>query len=53
MPQLQAAYPIKAVNGHQHIAPDRKTDPGHFFDWGHLQQLGIAGDFNQTSGWGG
>ena len=51
--QLQAAYPIKAVTGHQHIAPDRKTDPGHFFDWEYLQQQGVAVDFNQTSGWGG
>ena len=51
--QLQAAYPIKAVTGHQHIAPDRKTDPGHFFDWECLQQHGVAVDFNQTSGWGG
>ena len=46
--QLQAAYPIKAVTGHQHIAPDRKTDPGHFFDWEYLQQLGVAVDFNQA-----
>lgn len=31
-------YQIKAITGHQDIAPDRKTDPGHFFDWFKLQQ---------------
>lgn len=35
---LLAKYPIKAVTGHQHIAPQRKTDPGHFFDWARLKQ---------------
>jgi AmpD protein len=30
---LLARYPLADVAGHEHIAPDRKTDPGPFFDW--------------------
>ena len=26
-------YPIKHIAGHCDIAPDRKTDPGPYFDW--------------------
>lgn len=33
-------YPIEAITGHQHISPERKTDPGHFFDWERLRQFG-------------
>lgn len=38
---LLANYPIEAIIGHQHIAPSRKTDPGHFFDWAWLKTHGL------------
>ena len=41
---LQAAYPITAVTGHEHIAPGRKADPGAGFDWARLRR--------RRSGWG-
>ncbi len=36
---LQKAYPSLqkgAITGHQHIAPERKTDPGPYFNWQRL-----------------
>ncbi|WP_037587165.1 1,6-anhydro-N-acetylmuramyl-L-alanine amidase AmpD [Stenoxybacter acetivorans] len=41
LPEICQAYPIEAVCGHQHIAPGRKSDPGHFFDWQRLQEAGL------------
>lgn len=31
--RLQRVYPIRDIAGHSDIAPERKTDPGPFFDW--------------------
>ncbi len=31
---LKRRYPINSIVGHADIAPERKTDPGPFFDWG-------------------
>lgn len=31
--RLKRAYPIRDIVGHADIAPQRKTDPGHCFDW--------------------
>lgn len=33
---LRAHFSLRAVRGHQHIALERKTDPGPFFDWQRL-----------------
>jgi AmpD protein len=32
-------YPIRAVAGHEHVAPGRKKDPGAGFDWPRLRAL--------------
>lgn len=37
-------YPIRAICGHEDIAPGRKTDPGHFFDWDKLIAAGFPID---------
>lgn len=35
---LMTKYPIQSIVGHEHIAPQRKTDPGPHFDWNHLKR---------------
>lgn len=39
---LAHRYPLRAVTGHEHVAPGRKHDPGPGFDWVALgQQAGF------------
>jgi len=46
MPVLLAQYPVKHIAGHEHIAPDRKKDPGKGFSWLYLQQgLGLSNKY--------
>lgn len=39
--EIWRRYPIKAVVGHDDIAPGRKTDPGPCFDWLRVRRTGI------------
>jgi AmpD protein len=36
---LAEQHPLEAVAGHEHVAPDRKKDPGPGFDWARLQMM--------------
>ncbi len=36
---LTQHYRLRAVRGHEHIAPVRKTDPGASFDWVRFNQI--------------
>jgi len=43
IPVLRTRHPLRAVRGHEHIAPGRKTDPGPAFDWKRFgKENGIA-----------
>jgi len=35
---LSDRFPIKDIVGHKDIAPNRKTDPGPFFDWSKIKK---------------
>ncbi len=35
---LRVALPLRAITGHEHIAPGRKGDPGPGFDWRALRR---------------
>jgi AmpD protein len=35
---LARHFPIAHIAGHEHIAPGRKKDPGHGFDWDLLKK---------------
>jgi N-acetyl-anhydromuramoyl-L-alanine amidase len=37
--ELQRAYPIQDIVGHNDIAPGRKTDPGAGFDWSRYRSM--------------
>jgi len=36
---LRQRHPLRAVRGHEHVAPKRKTDPGASFDWPRYLQM--------------
>lgn len=39
LPRLARRYPLRAVAGHEHVAPGRKADPGPGFDWARLRTV--------------
>ena len=49
---LQRIHPLRAVTGHEHIAPGRKTDPGPFFDWLRYQSQWASGFAADALEWG-
>jgi len=36
---LSLRYPLQEVTGHEHVAPQRKHDPGPGFDWTRLERM--------------
>lgn len=39
---IAQAYPVRAVAGHEHVAPGRKRDPGPGFDWTRVASVALA-----------
>jgi N-acetyl-anhydromuramoyl-L-alanine amidase len=36
---LAGTYPLRYLAGHSHVAPGRKIDPGHGFEWAQLAEV--------------
>lgn len=46
LPMILNHYPIASLVGHEHIAPERKKDPGIGFQWRYLQHgLGLKATY--------
>ena len=46
LPMILNHYPISSLAGHEHIAPERKKDPGIGFQWRYLQHgLGLKASY--------
>jgi AmpD protein len=46
LPMILNHYPIASLAGHEHIAPERKKDPGIGFQWRYLQHgLGLKATY--------
>ena len=43
---LARRYPLRAIAGHEHVAPGRKADPGAGFDWTLVRLLPATADWD-------